>query len=88
MSESIILFFTKELLWVVFLLSLPTVAIASFIGIVVSLFQALTQIQDQTLQFFLKLVGVTFTILITASWMGLTLINYTNDIFNTFAKFG
>ncbi len=84
MTEATILHYASELLWIVFLLSLPVVGVAALIGIVVSLFQALTQIQDQTLQFLLKLVGVTFVILITASWMGSTLISYANAIFKSF----
>ena len=59
MNESTLIHYANELLWVVFLLSMPVVGIAAFIGITVSLLQALTQIQDQTLQFLLKLVGVT-----------------------------
>lgn len=84
MNESTIIHYANELLWVVFLLSMPVVGVAAFIGITVSLMQALTQIQDQTLQFLLKLVGVTFTLLLTASWMGSTLISYTHAIFAAF----
>ena len=63
MNEAVIIHFTSELLWVVLILSLPVVVVASAVGILVSLFQALTQIQDQSLQFLIKLVAVCITLI-------------------------
>ena len=88
MTEPLIVRFAGELLWITFLLSMPTVVVAAFIGVMVSLFQALTQIQDQTLQFLMKLIGVTFVLLVTAGWMGATLINYMTVIFETIETLG
>ena len=51
-------------------LSLPTVLIAAAVGTLVSLLQALTQIQEQTLGFVAKLVAVVVTLFATAGWMG------------------
>ncbi|EFG8630290.1 type III secretion system LEE export apparatus protein EscS, partial [Escherichia coli] len=42
--------------WIIFILSLPTVIAASVIGIIISLVQAITQLQDQTLPFLLKII--------------------------------
>ncbi|WP_038400590.1 EscS/YscS/HrcS family type III secretion system export apparatus protein [Yersinia pseudotuberculosis] len=70
-----------ELLWLVLLLSLPVVVVASTVGLVISLVQALTQIQDQTLQFLIKLLAVSATLLMTYHWMGATLLNYTQQSF-------
>ncbi|ETO50092.1 type III secretion system protein SsaS [Yersinia pestis 24H] len=49
--------------------------------LVISLVQALTQIQDQTLQFLIKLLAVSATLLMTYHWMGATLLNYTQQSF-------
>ncbi len=43
-----------QTLWIIFILSLPTVIAASVVGIIISLVQAITQLQDQTLPFLLK----------------------------------
>ena len=51
-------------------LSLPAVLAAAIIGLGVGLIQALTQIQDQTIQHALKLVGVVVVMIITAGWVG------------------
>ncbi len=49
MSSADILHFTNQTLWLVLVLSLPPVLVAALIGTLVSLVQALTQIQEQTL---------------------------------------
>ncbi|MGE4856963.1 EscS/YscS/HrcS family type III secretion system export apparatus protein [Yersinia enterocolitica] len=81
MSNVIVVHLATQLLWIVLLLSMPVVVVASVVGIVVSLLQALTQIQDQTLQFLIKLLAVSATLLITYHWMGSTLLNYTQQTF-------
>lgn len=70
-----------QMLWIIFLLSLPTVLAASVIGIVISLIQAITQLQDQTLPFLLKIIAVFATLALTYHWMGVTLINFTSIIY-------
>lgn len=81
MSNAIIIHLATELLWLVLCLSMPVVVVASTVGLVVSLLQALTQIQDQTLQFLIKLLAVSATLLMTYHWMGATLLNYTQQSF-------
>lgn len=81
MSNTIVVHLATQLLWIVLLLSMPVVLVASVVGLVVSLLQALTQIQDQTLQFLIKLLAVSATLLVTYHWMGSTLLNYTQQTF-------
>ena len=66
-------------------LSLIPITVATVIGIIVSLLQALTQIQEQTLGFAVKLIAISITLLACASWMGSSLLLYTQDIFTHFA---
>jgi type III secretion protein S len=65
-----VLHFTSQSLWLVLILSMPTVLIAAAVGTLVSLVQALTQIQEQTLGFVAKLIAVVVTLFVTAGWMG------------------
>ena len=85
MSQAQILDYAKMCLVLVLRLSLIPIAVATVIGILVSLLQALTQIQEQTLGFAVKLIAISITLLVCASWMGSTLLLYTQDIFNNFA---
>lgn len=70
----------------VLILSLPPIIVASAIGVLLSLIQAVTQIQEQTLQFGLKLAAVVVTIVVTAYWAGNQLIIFTINAFE-FYKF-
>jgi type III secretion protein S len=63
-------------------LSLPPIAVASVVGTLFSLVQALTQIQEQTLSFAIKLVAVGITLFLTARWVGGEIFNYTVALFD------
>jgi type III secretion HrpO family protein len=69
-------------------LSLIPIIVATVIGVIVSLLQALTQIQEQTLGFAVKLIAISLTIMLSASWMGAQLLLYTQDIFAHFPLLG
>ena len=85
MSQAQILDYAQMCLLLVLRLSLIPIAVATVIGLIVSLLQALTQIQEQTLGFAVKLIAITLTLLVCASWMGSSLLLYTQDIFSHFA---
>lgn len=65
-------------------LSLPPILVASIVGTLFSLVQALTQIQEQTLSFAVKLVAVGLTLFLTARWVGGEIYNYTIALFDSF----
>ena len=84
MSHAQILDYAQMCLVLVLRLSLIPIVVATVIGIIVSLLQALTQIQEQTLGFAVKLIAISLTLLACASWMGSALLLYTQDIFAHF----
>lgn len=65
-------------------LSLPPILVASVVGTLFSLVQALTQIQEQTLSFAIKLIAVGLTLFLTARWVGGEIFNYTIALFDNF----
>lgn len=85
MSQAQLLDYARTCLMLVLRLSLIPITVATVIGIIVSLLQALTQIQEQTLGFAVKLIAISITLLVCASWMGSTLLLYAQDIFTHFA---
>ena len=85
MNRAQLLDYAQTCLLIVLQLSLIPIVVATVIGIIVSLLQALTQIQEQTLGFAVKLIAISLTLLVCASWMGSTLLLYTQDIFTNFA---
>ncbi|MGL5701163.1 MAG: EscS/YscS/HrcS family type III secretion system export apparatus protein [Kluyvera sp.] len=80
MNDASLTHYVTELLWLVLMTSLPVVVVASVVGIAVSLLQALTQIQDQTLQFMIKLLAVSLVIMATYHWLGGLLLAYTRQV--------
>jgi type III secretion protein S len=84
MTESVILEYMAKAILLVLVLSMPPVIVASVTGILLSLLQALTQLQEQTVQFAVKLVVTVLTLLATARWLGIELYNYALTIFTEF----
>jgi flagellar biosynthetic protein FliQ len=72
----------NEGLWLILILSLLPLLASLVVGLVVSLFQALTQIQEQSLTFVPKIVATILVIMITAGWMMETLREFTVRAFD------
>lgn len=66
---------------VVIKLSGPMLLLGMLVGVVVAIFQAVTQIHEQTISFVLKLVVIIAVLLIGGSWMWDTLLDYTRGLF-------
>jgi len=88
MTEINIIEYTSQALLLVLLLSMPVIVATTLVGLLVGLFQALTQIQEQTLPYGFKLVTVIVTMLFTARWLGMELHDFTLTIFNLIAMSG
>jgi flagellar biosynthesis protein FliQ len=71
---------TNQAIKIVLLLSAPMLIGALVIGILVSLFQAVTQINEQTLSFIPKIVVIFGAMVLFAPWMSETLINFTTEL--------
>ena len=80
--------YVVQALLLVLILSLPPIVVASVVGILFSLIQALTQIQEQTLSFGVKLVAVGITLYLTARWVGGEIYHYTLLLFDKFPTLG
>lgn len=78
---------SKQALFLSLILTGPPVLIAMLVGLVISIVQATTQIQEQTLTFVPKLVAVVVTLAVAGPWMLIQLINYAASIFNSFATY-
>lgn len=67
-------------------LSAPVLLLCMIVGIVIAIFQAVTQIHEQSLGFILKLVIIIVVLLIGGSWMMTTLQDYTKELFEIIAS--
>lgn len=82
MHDPHILTLTAQALWLTLLLSMPPIIAASVVGLLISLIQALTQIQEQTLPFAFKLIAVIISIFLTSRWIGIEIYNFSLAIMN------
>ena len=71
-------------LLLILILSAPPILISMFFGIVVAIFQAATQIQEQTLSFTVKLVAVTLTLMFLGPWLGAQIMSLATNVFKNF----
>ncbi len=82
MNEAFLIDQTSKALILVLMLSMPPIIAATLMGLLVSLLQALTQVQEQTLSFAVKLVVVTVVLLLTMTWIGAELLRFAENIFD------
>ena len=69
MTQSEAMTLLKEAIWLILKLSAPLLIVSIVIGLVVSIFQAATQIHEQTLTFVPKIVAIAILLIILGSWM-------------------
>lgn len=81
MTDTTVIEIALQTMLVALKLSAPILLTALVIGFAVSLFQSMTQIQEFTLAFVPKLIGVGVALLISGNWMLHTLVNFTLDLF-------
>jgi type III secretion HrpO family protein len=84
MDQNFIINITEQAMVLVLMLSMPPILIATFVGLITSLLQALTQIQEQTLSFAIKLFCTVLVLTLSAYWIGDELIAFANSLFANF----
>ena len=85
--EAYLISITKQALYLTLILSAPAVAAAMMIGLVVSLVQATTQVQEQTLTFVPKLVAVIVTLALVGPWTMVQLVSFTHSLLDSFTTY-
>ena len=81
MSESLVIGVVKDAIMTALKVAGPILAVAIVIGLIISIIQATTQIQEQTLTFVPKLLGVAFIGILLGNWMLHTIMGFTRRIF-------
>ena len=80
MDTSDVIELSREAIWVTLVIGAPLLLTALVIGLIISLVQALTQIQEMTLAFVPKVVGMFVVFLLTMPFMIATLSTFTRDL--------
>ena len=80
MSMEFVISLAERAVMMVLIIGGPILVIALVVGLIVSIFQATTQIQEQTLAFIPKIVAVLFALVLLGPWMLSRILNFTQDI--------
>ncbi len=88
MSENDVLYIAKEALGTALIVGGPILGVGLLVGLLVSIFQAMTQIQEQTLSFIPKILAMAVILLVLGPWMLNVLIGFTHNLFSQLSNFG
>ena len=80
MSGAEVLDIASDGIWTLIMVSLPMMLVGLGVGVVIALFQALTQIQEMTLVFVPKIIAIFITMLVTLPFAGATLAAYMDRV--------
>ena len=83
MTPETVMTIGQRALEITILLSAPLLLAALIIGLLVGVFQAATQINEMTLSFIPKLIGMAGTLVVAGPWMLKTIVGYTRDLFES-----
>ncbi|MBR1770998.1 MAG: flagellar biosynthesis protein FliQ [Lachnospiraceae bacterium] len=78
---------TSKALFLIIQVSLPPLLVSLVIGLLVSIFQTATSIQEQTLTFVPKIVGVFLTLTLIGGWMMTKMVEFTTEMWQDFSLY-
>jgi flagellar biosynthesis protein FliQ len=82
MDQDVVINLSTTALTLAFKVAMPMLGVGLVVGLVVSIFQAVTQIQEQTLAFIPKIVALAAVLLLLGPWMLNQLLAYTIDLWS------
>jgi len=87
MTTDLIMGIAAETMKVTLLVSAPILLVGLIVGIVISVFQAVTQVHEMTLTFVPKIIAVMLALLVAAPWMLDMLVNFTHNLFSNIPNY-
>lgn len=78
---------TSNALFLIIKVSLPVLLVSLVVGLIISIFQTVTSIQEQTLTFVPKIVCVFLALVLMGSWMMNSIVEYTVELWSTFSLY-
>ncbi len=80
MNSDVVLQLTSQLLWKAFLISAPVLGLTLLVGLLVSVLQVVTQVQDMSISFIPKILSAVVALTVFGPWMLRTLLTYASDL--------
>lgn len=77
----------RTALYIILETALPVLLVSMAVGLVISIFQTVTSIQEQTLTFVPKLVAIFIMLIMIGNWMLNNMVEFTTDLWSSFAYY-
>lgn len=87
MAEGLVLDIAQEALYTILLISAPVLGLTLLVGLLVSIFQATTQIQEPTLTFIPKILAALFSLIVFGPWMLGIIVDFAIRLFGSINSF-
>ncbi len=87
MTEEAVLDIVSEALWTIIIVSAPLLIISLVVGLIISIFQAVTSIQEQTLTFIPKLLAIFISIMIFGSFITNRIVGFMESLWGSFGDY-
>lgn len=87
MTIDVVMDIGREALFLIIKISLPVLLVSLAIGLIVSIFQTITSIQEQTLTFVPKLIGIFLALMLLGDWMITQLVEYVDVLWGSFSLY-
>ena len=87
MSSSDIITIARQTVWVIVKTSVPLLLVSMIVGLIISLFQTLTSIQEQTLTFVPKLIAILIGIMVMGTWILNEIVAFINTLWGSFSQY-
>ncbi|MBO4420900.1 MAG: flagellar biosynthesis protein FliQ [Lachnospiraceae bacterium] len=87
MSEEMVVTLLRETLYLIIKVSAPMLLVSLVVGLVISILQTVTSIQEQTLSFVPKLISIFLVIMIAGNWILTSIVEYMEYLFENFNTF-
>ena len=82
MDTGTVINIARQTIWIIVEIAVPVLIISMAVGLIISLFQTLTSIQEQTLTFVPKLLAILLTIMLIGGWMLNQITGFMNNLWN------
>ena len=87
MTVDMVVDVARETIWLILKCSMPMLLVSLAIGLLVSIFQTITSIQEQTLTFVPKLLGIFIVLLLSGGWILNNIVTFMTELFSRFPEF-
>lgn len=87
MSTSVVIDIAREALWLIIKCSAPLLLVSLVVGLLISIFQTVTSIQEQTLTFVPKILSIFITLILCGGWIMDNIVTFMERLFEGFSTY-